>query len=291
MIRGLGPRVEFEDEPLESAQGYADLDAAAAAARRGGRRAMVDKSLRGQSVMLNTRDFSGIEPAEFRSAGPAGDLLRLEGDDDTGRALTITCSGPDVVFPSPALPGTRSPVVGLLQWGLDAGRSEAEFDWIMGTALTLWASHVRVSARFELPATFLATPPTLPPVTVAGAALAIVRIRAFVGEQPYGEALPAQRSMLLPPMSVISGVTSAIVTIPEYAHSVRLAYTPTAATMTLDVLDDTSAIALYSVAYPGTGLASNVGTGLPLSNDARRIRVTLATGLITAARLIFGLRI
>ena len=292
MIRGLGPRVDFEDDALASAQGYTDLDAAAAAGRRGGRRAMVDESLRGQSAILSTRDFTGLEPEEFRSAGRAADLLRLEGDDDAGRALTVTCSGPDLVFPSPAGATTRAPVVGLLQWGLDAGRSEAEFDWIVGTALTLWASHIRVSARFEDAVTFPATsPPTLPPVTVAGAALAIARIRAFVAEQPYGEAVPPQRTMLLPPLSIVSGVLSAIVTVPRYSHSVRLVMAPAGGTVVVEGLDDGAAAALWSVSYPGTILPSNMGQILPLSNDTRRIRVTLTAGTVASARLVFGLRI
>lgn len=263
-------RIYHSDAPTRSPLGVADLDSADAGGREGPRRLLAPQSLRGQSVELVAPNTPPIPPGFRQPATTEGNLLRLLGTDENATAVTLQLFGPELLEPLNAPSNSR--VRGNLFWGTDAGRAQAEIDWIVGTTVTLWASSLNLSATHE------------------GVAPSRVRVYAHVGYQPYGDAVPAQRTRYMDVPLVAAGVFPVIV--PAFAHSLRLTLLPATAQASLLFLAAGGA-PLYEVAYAGPQTAPIAASQVPIANDVRTVVLTNtgAVAVIASARFTFALRL
>lgn len=223
----------------------------------------VDYGLLGKNLGQANIGFSGTLSAQR----PVLDLISASGADEVAQQMTVAAG---LVQPiGPLADGSDAnnvpAVLGRLWWGVEGYQAAAEFDFALGTQVTVAGSFVRLQAALDLDAPGNGDP-------VAG-----VIVGAHLG---YGT--PATRRAQRTRYFAL-GANPAAVTlpIPPFAEQLTAVRAGGGGGLVVELLDRAGTVVA----------AANTAGPLELSipNDARLARVTNLEAVATVGRLVFGL--
>jgi len=209
-------------------------------------------------------------PASFP---PPVTLIDIGADDAEGENVLIYLdttqeNGPDIqhidIGVDPTVVGYQPYIIAQLEWGVDGYQSQAEVDFVRGTALSLSASYVRVKAAVNKDA-YVAIGGPVPFVPVRTAAF------AMRGTRPTHLHGPTLTQFF---RNVPAGVLSDPQQIPRFSRSISLPL-PTRdfppPNYRIEVLDSNNGIVCVTFANGANQTQDTRHTLLPI--DARLVRV------------------
>lgn len=150
-------------------------------------------------------------------------IIRALGPDTTATMLTVVAS----LETRPVVCGF-SEVIGTLRWGIGGTQNGADFDFILGTVMSVPASYIEVLAR--------------------NVGTTAVRVQASVG---YGSR-PSSVPSVFRTIQTATAVAGTITDIPRWASVGIIAFNAAVvATVTLQILSETNAVMYQKVLVPG----------------------------------------
>ena len=229
------------------------------------------------------RNLGGSEAILRERAGRPTAIIRASGSSLYSHTVTVNLGLGDLIFPD-GVTGRRANILALVEWGQGGGSFRAEVDVKEGSALTVVATFLNISAMFD-PDDPAETPDVRPESAVVTAAL-------IWGSRPGGP-IPTRTQR-----RAIPSAGSAIVPIPNFARSLGVSVgdsgvmAGTTPGLDLTFLGGPAAtdLALLSLAGASGILQESVtGLGICFPEGARFLEVSNATGAARDVSLAWNL--